>query len=76
MTQLARLAWRRQVAGEALQHAAQTEAALLRRRHNALLPIHRLPLELLSAILINSVDEDLLHRMEALQPLAQVAWRW
>ncbi|KAG8941424.1 hypothetical protein FRC04_004217 [Tulasnella sp. 424] len=76
MTQLARLAWRRHVAAEAFQLAAQTEAALFCRRRNALLPIHRLPQELLSAILIKSVDENRIHRTEVLQPLAQVAWQW
>ncbi|KAG8940612.1 hypothetical protein FRC04_005177 [Tulasnella sp. 424] len=76
MTHLDRLAWRRQVAGETLQRAAQTEAALFRRRRNTLLPIHRLPSELLSAILIKSVDENQVCRMESLQVLAQVAWQW
>ncbi|KAG8941418.1 hypothetical protein FRC04_004211 [Tulasnella sp. 424] len=77
MTHLDRLAWRRHVAAEALQLAAQAEAALFRRRRNALLPIHRLPSELLSAILIEAVDKDLvLHKMEVLQLLAQVAWKW
>ncbi|KAG8940613.1 hypothetical protein FRC04_005178 [Tulasnella sp. 424] len=76
MTHLDRLAWRHQVAGEALQLAAQTRAALFRRRRNNLLPINRLPSELLSAILIQSVNDDQPQRMKALQKLAQVAWQW
>lgn len=76
MTHLDRLALRCQVAGEALQLAAQTRAALFRRRRNNLLPINRLPSELLSAILIQSVNNDQPQRMKALQRLAQVAWQW
>ncbi|KAG8938568.1 hypothetical protein FRC04_008250 [Tulasnella sp. 424] len=76
ITHLDRLAWRREVAVEALQFTGQTEAALFRRRRNALLPIHRLPSELLSAILINSIRENQPDRTKALQSLARVAWQW
>ncbi|KAG8895864.1 hypothetical protein FRC01_012159, partial [Tulasnella sp. 417] len=71
-----RLAQRCQVAAEALQLAAQTQAALLRRRRNALFPINRFPLELISKILVQSLNDDQLPRTEALQELAQVQWRW
>ncbi|KAG8939440.1 hypothetical protein FRC04_006587 [Tulasnella sp. 424] len=78
MTHLDRLAWRHQVAGEALQMAAQKRATLFRRQRNALTPINRLPPELLSAILITFVNDYpyQLGRIKALQKLAQVAWHW
>ncbi|KAG8941423.1 hypothetical protein FRC04_004216 [Tulasnella sp. 424] len=73
MTHFNRLVSRCQVAGEALQLATQREAALFRRQRNALLPINRLPPELLSAILIKSVT---LWERRGSQLLAQVAWQW
>ncbi|KAG9046313.1 hypothetical protein FS837_004627 [Tulasnella sp. UAMH 9824] len=73
---LDRLAWRYQVAGEALQLVAQTRAALLRRQRNDLLPINRLPSELLSRVLLKSFDNNQRPRLWALQELAQVTWRW
>ncbi|KAG8941405.1 hypothetical protein FRC04_004198 [Tulasnella sp. 424] len=76
MTRLDRLASCHQVAGEALQVAAQKRAALFRRQRNALIPINQLPSELLSAILIKSVNDYQPHRIKALQMLAQVAWQW
>ncbi|KAG8939439.1 hypothetical protein FRC04_006586 [Tulasnella sp. 424] len=76
MTHLDRLARRYQVAADALQLAAQKRAALFRRKRNALVPINQLPSELLSAILIKSVDDYPLHKTKALQMLAQVAWQW
>ncbi|KAG8941408.1 hypothetical protein FRC04_004201 [Tulasnella sp. 424] len=76
MTHLDRLAWCHQVAGEALQLAAQTRAALFRRRRNAFIPFNRLPSEVLSAILLEAVDESQPLRIKALQVLAQVAWQW
>ncbi|KAG8939444.1 hypothetical protein FRC04_006591 [Tulasnella sp. 424] len=57
--------------------AAQKRAALIRRQHNALIPINQLPSELLSAILINSIDDRRApNRIESLQILARVAWQW
>ncbi|KAG8941402.1 hypothetical protein FRC04_004195 [Tulasnella sp. 424] len=76
MAHLDRLAWRHQVAGEALQLAAQTRAALFRRQHNAFIPFNRLPSEVLSAILIEAVDKSQPRRIKALQVLAQVSWQW
>ncbi|KAG8938515.1 hypothetical protein FRC04_008441 [Tulasnella sp. 424] len=76
MAQLDRLVWRHEVAGEAFQLAAQTRAALFRRRRNAFIPFNRLPSEVLSAILIEAVEEDQPRRIRALQVLAQVSWQW
>ncbi|KAG8939443.1 hypothetical protein FRC04_006590 [Tulasnella sp. 424] len=56
--------------------AGQKRAALIRRQRNPLTPINQLPSELLSAILIKSVNDDPLHRTKSLQILAQVAWKW
>ncbi|KAG8941404.1 hypothetical protein FRC04_004197 [Tulasnella sp. 424] len=76
MNRLDCLASCHQVAGEALQVAAQTRAALFRRQRNALIPINQLPSELLSAILIKSVSDNQPQGIKALQTLAQVAWQW
>ncbi|KAG8941401.1 hypothetical protein FRC04_004194 [Tulasnella sp. 424] len=76
MTHLDRIAWRHQIAGEALQLAARKRAALFRRQRNTLIPINELPSEVLSAILIKCVNDDQPHRTKSLQMLAQVAWQW
>ncbi|KAG9020510.1 hypothetical protein FS837_008147, partial [Tulasnella sp. UAMH 9824] len=72
---LDRLAWCYQVASEALQLVAQTRVIRLRRQRNALLPINRLPPELLAGILLESINNRR-PRIWALQELAQVTWRW
>ncbi|KAG9020500.1 hypothetical protein FS837_008161 [Tulasnella sp. UAMH 9824] len=72
---LDRLAWCYQVASEALQLAAQKRVIRLRRQRNALLPINRLPPELLAAILLESI-RNRRPRILALQELGQVTWRW
>ncbi|KAG8905526.1 hypothetical protein FRC00_013206 [Tulasnella sp. 408] len=75
VNRLDRLAWCYQVASEALQRVAQTRVTRLRRQRNALLPINRLPPELLAGILLESVNNRR-PRIWALQELAQVTWRW
>ncbi|KAG8997203.1 hypothetical protein FRB90_012565 [Tulasnella sp. 427] len=76
MSRLDILAERLEVMDEAIQLAMRTRATLLRRQRNALLPISQLPSELLSSILLHSFDRTESHKVNALQNLAQVAWRW
>ncbi|KAG8911494.1 hypothetical protein FRC00_006391 [Tulasnella sp. 408] len=63
-------------AAESVLPIARRSAAALLCRRNALVPIHRLPYEILTLILLESLDFENGFDQTALQSLAQVAHRW
>ncbi|KAG8912345.1 hypothetical protein FRC00_004726 [Tulasnella sp. 408] len=70
------LAEDRILAAESVLLAARRSAAVFLRRRNALVPMHRLPSEVLALILLESLDFENGFDQTALQSLAQVAHRW
>ncbi|KAG8912346.1 hypothetical protein FRC00_004727, partial [Tulasnella sp. 408] len=70
------LAEDRILAAESVLLAAKRSATVFLRRRNALVPLHRLPSEILALILLESLDFENGFDQTVLHSLAQVAHRW